>query len=279
MKAATLAISALAVLPVAARSQDLLTLRFDPADGAVLHRVFQAHTRLTVRDGETPRVRETADLGGIRQVALRRRAGESVVHVTFDSLRIRTREGAAAWRELQPAGLDSLWLQARLDPRLRVLGVRSGGPKPARATLLELVTGVPGMALPPEPVGVGDEWPLRAELPLSGVVFEGVTGESSPSLSVRATATIDSIVARQHDTLAYLSVVGPVGDPGPVGPHGDLVDSGGLAARLVWSTGWGGFVSAATRFTLRLRRPAASSADRRERWMVLETTVRQRVSS
>lgn len=278
MRATAVVIGALVLGPAGARAQTALTLRFDPAEGATVHRVFQVHSRLTVLDGDSTWVRETADLGGVRQVVVRRGETESVVHLTFDSLRVRAGDGTGRWREMAPRDLDALWLQARLDRELRVLAVRSSETRPAGSTLLELVTGLAGMALPAEPVEAGDEWPLETEMPLAEVVFAGNSTGARLGLPVSGAVAVDSIVPRALDTLAYLSVNAQV-EPGPVGSDGDLVDTGALSGTLVWSTGWCGFVAAATRVSVRIRRPTGASGSGAQRSMLLETTVRQRVSS
>lgn len=263
--------------PLAA--QHSVPLRFAPADGAKLHRLFQSHSRIVVLEGfgATERViasRELADLGGVTQVALRARDGSRVVHLTFDSLRTRAREGNGPWREVVPDSLERVWLQARVNERLEVLSASTGQHLPGTTTLLELVTGVPDLALPDRPVRAGDRWTDDLAIPVAGL---GVAaGASAPqTLHTRALVVVDSLVAREKDTLVYLDVTGSFVSPGDAEPAAQY--TGGVSARLVWSTGWRAFVSGATRVRIRARHTAGEGGT--ERTMVLETTVRQQVRS
>jgi hypothetical protein len=269
-------------LPRAAAGQDSLRLAFAPVLGAKVHRLFQTHTRITIVGVDTAgapvaRTRDVADLGGMTQVALAGPEGALVLHLAFDSLRARARDGGQPWSEFEVEGADTLWVQAEMNERMQVLEIRGGG-DPGSGLLVHLLTGVPGLTLPGRSVAAGDEWGVRLQFPLDE--FLGRSPMSTPSvpLTARATFTVDSIAARAKDTLAF------VGFRGAFTPR-DVTDEEGARLRydgvlegtLVWSTGWGSLVSAVTRTRLQLDAAAQDAVAARRR-VTFETTVRQSVS-
>jgi hypothetical protein len=264
-------------------AQDSLLLRYTPEFGATVHRLFQTHTRMTTRasDGSPPGAgsRETVDLGEMVQVTAGGAGGEHVVHLAFDSLRTRVREGAGPWRETIWLGLDSLWVQAWLDTRLAVARVHAGTASPAGALLLHLLTGVPNLVFPDRWLRAGDTWTAEHTVPLAGVVARARGDHPIDSLVARTVIALDSLVPRTSDTLAFLRFSGgflPVqAAAGPALSYG-----GGLAGTLVWSSGWSVFVSGAVRVRvnvhMRFQGPEGGST---EAVITLETTTRHRVRS
>lgn len=249
-----------------------IRLAYTPVDGVEVHRVFQVYTRVTLRDSAST-TREFAELGGMREVALRGADRVRVVHLSYDSLLVRFREGDDPWREAAGRG-DSAWMQVHLDSALRVGVTRAGGGSTGARTLLTLITGVPGLTLPTHPVRAGETWEADLGVEPSRGTLPEVT-DGTLQLRVRALVTVDSLVVRAHDTLAYLRVGGRVVPEQAFAGSALARVSGALEAQLVWSTGWGEFVSAVThsRLEAQLRGPA------RRGTIVVETTIRQQVRS
>lgn len=249
-----------------ATAQDV-RLRFDPPDGLAFQRLFQIHTRVVVENGGT-RTRELVELGGVREVAVRGRENAVAVHLNYDSIRTRVREGAGAWRE-QPEPDDSAWVQARFDARLRSTVVASGGTRAGAERMLDLVTGFPRLELPARAVRAGDAWrsPVAVRVP-------AVEGEAAADVVLMADVAVhvDSVITREQDTLAYLSVAGVLVPE----TRGVAVYGGGVRGALVWSTGWQAFVSGAARTRIEVRVLAAENG-REESSVIMETTVRQQV--
>lgn len=260
----TLALVLAGVLCATSAAAQSVTLRYAPQEGVTVRRAFQIHTRVTVRDSAV-RSRDVVELGGVREVSVRDAEGALVVHLAYDSLRVRVREAAGPWREVTAPASDA-WVQARVDARhgLAPRATRGDGHASDRLTLV--ASGVPGLTLPAAPVRGGQRW--SGTLPFGAL---RVLDEAAqlPALRVEAWVAVDSVVARAHDTLAYLSLEGRITAADAVGVA-DAV-GGGVRAQLVWSTGWCAFVSAAVRSRLELRRRGAV--------VVVETTLRQQVRS
>lgn len=244
--------------PLAAQSVRLV---YEPIDGTSFHRLFQVHTRLEVR-AETLAVTETAEVGGLHQTALRGSHNEPILHLSYDSLRVLVRTAGGPWR--QGVGVeDSAWVQAVVDDRLAVRQMQEGGTPASGPRLLALATGVGGYRLPGAPVRRGDRWRSSAVVPVGDT-----TGGAPRPVTLDVITTVDSVVVRARDTLAYLSLDGRV-----AGNRGadHAAYRGGLRGQLVWSSGWAAFVSGATRLRLRVGAGAAPAQ------VLMETTVRQQV--
>jgi hypothetical protein len=267
-------LTAVTVLAVATAhplaAQDAVRLHFAPAAGETVHRLFQAHTRITL-SGPEPRVRESAHLGGMTQVVVALRPGGAVLHLAFDSLRSRARAGAGAWHERVVDPTDRLWVQVHLDRRLRRVATPGGADHPGADLLVQLVTGIADLALPDRAVAGGDRWEQQLGVPLATAPEDLPHGTAPATTRVDVTVTVDSVVPRASDTLAYLGVRGAVADDG-----GDeaLAVGGELSGELIWSTAWRGFVAAATRTRVEL---APRTAETPPRQLVIETTLRSSV--
>jgi hypothetical protein len=238
------AVSLLFAAPVAA--QGAVALRFEPPHGLVIRRVFQEHVRITVDEGpgSTPRVRETAQLGGVTQSALEV-GDKTMVHVQLDSLRVREREAGGAWQERAVTTVSGAWVQLDADDRMQ-LALRGRPDSLAEHLLVQLVTGVRGLVLPERPMRRGMQWRGVAEFPIGA----GLDDSESP-VTTRMTFRIDSIVARAHDTLVYIGLGGDAVPRDERRPDGAVLEyRGTVTGSIVWSTGWSGVVSAATRFTV-----------------------------
>lgn len=264
----------LLALPSALAAQDSLLLRYQPVAGVKVHRVFQSHTRVTgvgaAGEAAGP-TREAADLGGITEVALPGPDGSLIVHLAYDSLRARLRHGEDPWREYELASLDSLWLQVSLDPRMRVVEATAGGDRPGSGMLLHLLTGVPGMELPGGWLHQGQYWSSRLEFQLGEVVGHAPIEAPSALLGVETDFRLDSLAARDQDTLAYVRFSGMLTPTTLRRQDGSTLQfAGATTGTLVWSTGWRGWVAAAARLQVVVGIPEQGRLN-------VETTVRQSV--
>ncbi len=261
----------------AAQGQDSVLLRFAPVYDVPVHRLFQSHVRLVMPDaagGSAVRTRETVDMGGIMQVVLPGPNGDPVVHLAFDSLRSRMREGGAPWREFTWAGLDTLWVQAWPAADLAIQRTE-GDRSPAAAILVHLLAGVPDLTLPARWVRQGEQWLRMLDVPLHGVMVRGAGPLPDESVLARTDVRVDSIVARRSDTLAYVSLGGVFAPQRSAAEPGVRYD-GTVSGSLIWSTGWSGWVSGATRVAVRarLRGRREGSVDEDEITVLLEATTR-----
>lgn len=268
-------------VPTLVTAQDSVRLRFEPLYGERVHRVFQRHTRMTTSEPVgaggvmRTRVRETAQLGGMSQLALRGPAGRLVVHLRLDSLRTLVRDDEGPWREYRLSGGDTAWIQLRMDERLRVLGRHAGGDRPGSAMLVQSLTAIPSLVLPREWVRPGDSWNSELVFPI------GEPGDRAPNttLSSQAAVLIDSVMPRARDTLAFLSVTGTFTPLPLTATDGTpLRVSGGLAGTVVWSTGWRAFVSATTRIRVQIGAVGdEGSEDATGARVMFERTIREQV--
>lgn len=278
-----LAAAALVVLgmPTAAWAQDSVRLRYAPEFGAIVHRVFQSHTRMstTTPSGGTEGVstRETVDLGGMEQIAVKGPDGEPIAHLAFDSLRTRIRDHAGPWREFVWGGLDSMWVQVWLDPWLQVERINAGSASPTRGLLVHLLTGLPNLVLPDRWLHAGEGWTALHAVPLTGVVTRGWGDPTPDTLVARTAFHVDSIVGRGADTLAYIGLSGAF-VPRSAAGTGALSADGALAGSLIWSQGWSTFVSGAVRLRVNVRAPPDGTSGPGA-FITVETTTRHQVRS
>ncbi len=265
---------ALVVAPATWADRDTLLLRFAPRNDEPVSILFQTHTRF--RAGE--RAKEFADVGGMTEIPLGVVNGAQALHLRYDSMRIRSREPPASWREWRPEMGDSGWMQVRVDDRLRVTGT-SGRPHPGITDPVALITGVRDLELPERPVAAGDRWQTTASVRLPTGMHANDGAASPARLIANATAWLDSVRIRPYDTLGFVTVEGTfrrttVTDPLQT-ERAAWSYTGDIIASLVWSTGWNAFVSGTNRSRIRARRrePTAPS-DQTLEW---EITTRYRV--
>ena len=266
----------LATAAATAAAQDSLRLRFAPPEGVDVHRLFQRYTRtvMSAPDG-TRLTREGAQLGGARQVTLLSAHGRTTVHLSFDSLRVRTREADGPWRESASGGVDTLWVQVDADERLELRRPEGMPTHPQTELLLRLVTGLPGMVLPEHWVRERRQWRAELELGYDEVGLE--QEEPSAPLRLRAILVVDSIVPRSRDTLAFLGIQGTAVPRTVRTREGTRLGyEGSVSGTLVWSTGWNALVSAATRSTVTVEIGRADGAEPAGT-LTVETTLRQAV--
>jgi hypothetical protein len=254
---ATLAVLVCMLAPVSVAGQDSLLLRRESPPGTIVRTQFRTVTTVWAFDG---RRFESADEGVMRSVSLADAGGRQVAHLTYESVASRTRGSDGRWREFEVLGADSAWVQVSMDERMRVRGANYGTRLPGVTGLLRVLTGIPNLELPDEPLGPGDGW---SSTTVASAV-PGLRNETVPPIvSGMAHLVLDSIVIRSRDTLGYVTVTGRfpattfVDEFGP----GRVVLSGDLAGSLIWSTSWNGFVSGVSRTRMTMEREGGQEGE------------------
>lgn len=259
-------------LPSAAVAQETLSLRYDAVPGTVLYIEFETATVVWAFDG---RRFESTDLGTVRATTLRGLAGKTVIHLAYDSVRTRTRGSDGGWRQFSTP-LDSAWIQVTVDQRLRVSSMNEGKRIPGVTGLMRILTGIPRLELPGEPLAEGDGW--TSETVAS--VVPGLRNETAqPLVEGRVQIVLDSIVARTNDTLGYLSLTGefPTATFVDVVGPGRVAVSGDVVGNLIWSTGWSAFVSGVSRTRMTVSRAAPGGEEEGVEELRVEATTRCQV--
>ncbi len=271
-------VAALLVWPSAVAAQGALDLRAGMEEGTLIRRLFQVFTRVTLDDHArgTSVSSEIARLGGASQFGLAATDEDFSVHLALDSVRIRRRVAAMPWQEFAVAPRDSQWVQLTVDRRLRVRRVIRPASLVERGVLDQLIVGIPGFTVPDRPVRPGDQWTVPVTIPGDAPGPDAELTIERPVLLARSTVTVDSLVARSQDTLAFLSVDGPIEPESATSPDGIRVVYGGqVTGTLVWSSGWRGLVSVAVRYDLVADERGPNGLPSRR--LEIETTVRHAV--
>jgi len=269
------------LFPGGLEGQHQLLLRYDPVRDVAVHTAFQTVTMVATGDG---RVIETADLGSMRAIALELEEGGTVLHMAYDSVRARIRSEGGAWREFDVPDADSAWVQANIDDQMRVSETSMGSRLPAVTGLLDILTGVPDLVLPEQPVRAGGAWMAESELTERAVVSVPQEIGELPSLTFSVRVTLDSAVQRTQDTLGFFTVSGYM-RPTSEADVQNLVDEGltmssEMTGQLVWSTGWQGFVSGVNRVTMEISKSQPSptpTIERQEPELLVRVTTRFQV--
>jgi hypothetical protein len=257
------AIGAVAVSACRAEAQTVL-LRFRPPVGTRVHTLWQVEVQSTLTEGAgLPVLRaEAAGMRSISSRVLELRDDARVVRVERDSARYRWRAAAGPWVAVADTGSAAPSALLVVDDRLRVS--ESGTPAPAGArSELRAFAGGLETPLPEGPVAAGDSWSADIVVPLvepTGLEDEPDVGRwlaRADAMVARSTFTVDSLVDRGRDTLAYLVVRGtflPATQVAAVeAAEGRSRLDGTFAGQFIWSTGWQAYVSGAVRIALRLQ--------------------------
>lgn len=271
---ALLALAAVALPPMVAAQP--VALRYRAMAGEQIDRLFQVHVRATatVPDGGV-QAREMARLGTMRERSLASPDDRYVLHLSYDSLLVRQRLADGPWTESRVVLGDSLWVQLALDQQMRVEHRVGQGDSTEGPLLQHLATGFTGLVLPERRVQPGAVWQLELALPAVVATAGVAPGPAVATLPMEARVMLDSVVARERDTLAFLTLGGTITPSRVHGAEGATVRyEGDARASLVWSTGWGTFVSAATRTVLAILVETAG----RQSSLTIETTIRQAVA-
>lgn len=269
-----LACVALMGLPQSVSAQQSILLRYRPQPRTRLHTLWWSELTSTIREG-APGVPaldsitvEATTLHSYTSTVVGTRITSAVLQVSHDSTRARARVPGGAWRDLPDERARRSSARIVVDDRLRVTDVEVLDEDTLTNRELQQYRAVASgleFALPEGAVAEGDSWAsdivvaLTRPLGLEGeAVLEGMPVE--PEVLARSTITLDSLVIRPTDTLAYLRVQGSFLPPTVVEGEAAsalLVDiTGAFGGSFIWSTGWNAFVSGAlrTRATVTMER-------------------------
>lgn len=260
---------ALSVMPQAAQAQQSILLRYHPHPRAQMQTLVWSDLTSTIsEEGSADSIAiEAGGLQSITQRLLEVRGAFYLIEVTIDSTRARMRPLGGAWSDLDhPA--QQVAARFLVDDRFRISDVEAVGEDTALLAEIQTMGGLaPGFefVLPEEPIAVGESWTADVVFPLStssGLEGEEGVAESLPQeaeIIARSTFTLDSLVLRPTDTLAYVRMQGnflptTVTEAGEEA-GGALDITGAFGGSMIWSTGWDAFVSGAvrTRATMRFQ--------------------------
>lgn len=269
-KAMLLACAAAALLgTAAAEAQQTIRLRYSPQAGRSVRTV--SWTDLSMTFGDLPGTAEAApadtlriDLEMVQSVTERvmnAEAGRFVVERTIDSTRSRMRAMAGPWQDVP---IDSAALpMARIvvTDRLQIeqFALTQGDSAAPSAEWLRNPAGSFELTLPEDAVAVGESWTTDLVFPLPGnraaLAEAGADAVATGvELVARVTVTLDSLVTRGTDTLAFTRVQGSF-LPLTLSEAAEVADGtasirGAFGGSLIWSTGWDAWVSGAARARL-----------------------------
>lgn len=253
----------------AAEAQQTIRLRYTPQAGRSVRTV--SWTDLSMTFGDLPGAGEAATADTLRidvemvqsvtERVLNAEAGRFVVQRTIDSTRSRMRAMAGPWQDVP---VDSAALPvARLvvSDRLQIedFTLTRGDSAAPSAEWLRNPAGTFELTLPESAVAVGESWTTDLVFPLpgSGAALAQAGAEevaAGAELVARVTVTLDSLVTRGTDTLAYTLVQGSflplmLSEAAEVA-EGTASIRGAFGGTLIWSTGWDAWVSGAARAVL-----------------------------
>ncbi|NIM52382.1 MAG: hypothetical protein GTN62_13825 [Gemmatimonadales bacterium] len=260
---------ALSVMPHAARAQQSILLRYHPHPRAQMQTVVWSDLTSTISEqGSADSITiEAGALQSITQRLVEERGAFYLIEVMIDSTRARTRPLGGAWSDVEhPA--QHVAARFLVDDRFRISDVEAVGEDTALIAEIQTMGGLaPGFefVLPEEPIAVGESWTADIVFPLStssGLEGEEGVAESLPQqaeIIALSTFTLDSLVVRPTDTLAYVRIRGSflpttVTEAGEEA-GGALDITGAFGGHMIWSTAWDAFVSGAvrTRATVRFQ--------------------------
>jgi hypothetical protein len=256
---------------VPAAAQQTIQLRYRPEVGRTVRTVSWHEIAMTIGDLPVPGDADSdtlrLDVEMLQSVTERVReglGGRYVVERWIDSTRSRMRAMSGSWRDVD---LDSLGVGAahlEINERFQVqeFGLTRGDTAGPVTEWLRNPAGTFELSFPEAAVAVGDSWSTELVMPLTtaGVELEepGADVAKGAELVARVNVTLDSLVIRGVDTLAYLRARGSflplsVSQAAEVS-EGSASIRGAFAGNLIWSTGWDAWVSGAARarFTVRV---------------------------
>ncbi len=251
---------AIAALAIANPVDGQGRLRYRPVVGSAYHmHVWTTTTSvLTSQAG----ARSTWDYEG-RESVTRRVVGSSSgshhVVITRDSVQARIRRGGE-WESLADVAMVHPPVTLVVDDRFRVTSL-TGGPV-VGSQLYRGLAGGTEVALPLDPVAPNDVW--RTEMAFR-LITNAVPNQSidvqeariDERLPATATISLDSVLVRGGDTLAFMTyeaAIVPVIRAVPTEvANSNVTINGTSRGRLIWSTAWDAYVSGTTETHIEMR--------------------------
>lgn len=265
----------LAATPLLAVQQSML-LRYQPRVGRIVRTVAWTDVAMTIGDlpvgeaappGDTLRL-DVELLQGVTERVLERRGTAYVVQRTLDSVRTRMRAMGGAWRDVEGDSAVRPVARLLLTERLQIedFTLTAGDTTAPAVEWLRNPAGTFELSFPEEPVTVGQSWTTDLVFPLTTAVEFAEIGTDvaeGAELVAQVTATLDSVVPRTTDTLAYVRVAGSflpltVSEAAEIAV-GIMTIRGAFASTLIWSSGWAAWVSGAARARVTMRMESAAT--------------------
>ena len=247
-----LAVGGLLVLlgaPAPAAAQRF-TFEFRPVEGSALRTLVEGEGRAVVvgvPDVADSTVVDLESRATVTRRAFRAGAGAYELRFSFESVRSRYRRGVNPWRVIPLPTESGLQIGYAAGGRLDLTMLDTVDS--AAVTLLANAAGVPHFALPEGPVEVGGEWTSEVGFPFAMGIPGSQQAIVAAHLTGPAAGTLDSLVVRGTDTLAFMSVRArllptTIETALQLGGGPALAELwGSLMGRLIWSTAWNAFVS------------------------------------
>lgn len=249
----TCALAALSFAAPATAQQ--IDFRYRPRAGTAVRTLTEERTVTTlfgfpmVPDGASF---ETKRRVNATQFVLAVLDGGRRVEVEIDSIRARRRAADGLWVTLTDTTAVGKPVRATLNERFAVTGIETAGQTDAEV-LRMMGAGLIGFgfSFPSEPVAAGTTFPTGGRLHYQVRLTDEGGIPVRETLAGDLVLTLDSVVDAGSDRLAYLRFAGTF-DPRIAASESEsgsvtVTFSGGFAGRLIWSSGWNAFVSAAAR--------------------------------
>jgi hypothetical protein len=254
------------------QAQESILLRYHPQVGMAIPTVTWTDMLITMGElavgGEPGTLSDTLSFEvSIRHTltdrVLEMGGREFVVERSLDSARGRMRTVGGTWNAIPSESMRPGLARLVVSDRLQVVEFEPIGADSLADLTEDWMRNAGGglaLVLPEEPVTVGAGWAAEVVFPFHAAIDldeEGAGFAQRAALVAQATITLDSLVARGADTLAYLELRGTflpltITQAAEVA-QGSATVTGAFAGRLIWSTGWGRFVSGATRAEVFMR--------------------------
>ncbi len=240
-------------IPAVAGAQ--VTLQYRPPLGARIQTV--SDNRMTTTVFGLPSLPDStviqSDWRTVRTTRVLEAGDRPRLRVSLDSSRSRTQVTGSPRTDVALPGLEGLTLDVVVDGRLGVQRATPAAPGVADSGAVAYVRAGAGgmeMQLPRDPIAIGYNWDTPLRYPFGAYLTAGGKLGAVESLAGTAAVILDSLRVRGADTLAFLTLTATF-DPARMviageGGVGTGTVTGGVAAALVWSTGWNAMVSAAT---------------------------------
>ena len=206
--------------------------------------------------------------------------GRSTVRVQVDSVRSRLAEEGRAARVLDFKEVAGSSAEVVLDSALAV--VQAGPPAGVRSVRIgRAVAGDLSIDFSEVAVTGEDSLTVNAEIPFTSRISGDTANVFDAVLRGRVVLHVDSTRVRGTDTLAYLYVAGPLTgvtrSSVPEVGGGSQSLTGSLKARLIWSSAWQGFVSAAVAARFVLEQKVSSDPSEASRILLADLVATGRV--
>jgi hypothetical protein len=196
---------ALAVAACGGRKAQKMVLRYHPPAGAVYRQTIEQHTRVTAPPGLFAGLREELNVRVYSTQTVKGPTPGGGIEVDFvaDSASMTMPRMSPDTIARHLAEVRGMRNTVVYDDRAQLVqSVLAHRPSPGPATQMAYMLQGPAYAFPEQPVGPGDSWTIRAELPLK----EFLGSAASSTDPAQTTITVREIQVHGADTSVVLDV-------------------------------------------------------------------------